>query len=106
MDLPRAVKAYFDADKGSDPEMLVSAFAADAVVEDEGCRHRGRAAIRAWWLAARARYRHVADPFQSQQDGSSVLVRARVTGDFPSSPAVLDFAFTLEKGLIATARIG
>ncbi len=106
MDLPMPVKTYFDADTGGDRETLMSVFAVDAVVEDEGMRHRGPDAIRAWWLAAKASYHHVADPVASQRDGSRVLVRARVRGDFPGSPAMLDYAFTLENGLIAAVRIG
>ncbi|WP_181703839.1 nuclear transport factor 2 family protein [Chthonobacter albigriseus] len=106
MDLPEPVKAYFDADSGADPETLVVQFAADAVVEDEGRRHRGRKAIRAWWLEAKAKYRHVAEPIDMERDGNRALVRARVSGDFPNSPAMLGFAFTLENGLIAALRIG
>lgn len=106
MDMPNAVKAYFDADAGADPAMLLSAFAAEAVVEDEGRRHRGREAIRSWWLEAKDKYRHVASPVDIERDGNVARVTARVSGRFPNSPAMLDHAFTLENGLITGVRIG
>lgn len=106
MDLPNAVQAYFHADAGADPDTIVRAFAADAVVEDEGARHHGREAIRAWWLAAKAKYRHVAEPVTAERQGDRVHVRATVRGDFPTSPAMLGFAFTLDGDHITHLRIG
>ncbi|BBE71887.1 nuclear transport factor 2 family protein [Oharaeibacter diazotrophicus] len=106
MDMPTAVRTYFDADRDADPERLARAFASDAVVEDEGRRHHGHAAIRAWWLAAQAQYRPTTEAVEVARDGDGVVVRARVSGDFPGSPAVLAFAFTLENDLITTLRIG
>lgn len=106
MDLPNAVEAYFHADAGADPETITRTFAAGAVVEDEGGRHQGREAIRAWWQAAKAKYRHVAEPVTAEQHGDRVLVRATVSGDFPTSPAMLGYAFTLDGDEIAHLRIG
>lgn len=106
MDMPTAVRTYFDADRDADPDRFVQAFALDAVVEDEGRGHRGRDAIRTWWLDSKAKYGHTAEPVDMRQDGDSVLVQARVSGDFPNSPAMLAFAFTLEQGSIAALRIG
>lgn len=106
MDMPNAVKAYFDADAGADPEALAPAFAADAVVEDEGSRHQGHDAIRAWWVAAKAKYSHVAEPVDVRRVADRIVVTARVSGRFPNSPAMLDYAFTIENGLIAAVRIG
>lgn len=105
MDLPTAVKIYFDADRGADPDPLARVFTADAVVEDEGGRHLGLDAIRAWWLGAKAKYDHVSEPVEANRTGDRVLVRARVSGRFPNSPVTLGFAFTLENGSIAALRI-
>lgn len=38
--------------------------------------------------------------------GGKIVVRARVTGDFPGSPAVLSFAFGLSGPRIRDLRIG
>ncbi|MEI2416080.1 nuclear transport factor 2 family protein [Orrella sp. JC864] len=106
MEMPPVVQAYFQADKGSDDQALAQAFAADAVVRDEGIPHEGAAAIRAWWLAAKEKYGHVAEPQESRSAHGKIHIRARVTGRFPGSPAMLDFVFTLEGGRIARLEIG
>ncbi|PTX01093.1 nuclear transport factor 2 family protein [Pararhodobacter aggregans] len=106
MNLPAAVSTYFTARAPEDGAAFAAAFAPEAIVHDEGQRHQGGPAIRDWWLAAKARYRHEAVPLEvSEQDGKT-RVRARVTGDFPGSPAVLTFAFGLRDGRIADLAIG
>lgn len=95
MELPSAVNAYFEADRGGDADALGRAFSADAVVRDEGAAHEGIEAIRAWWRAAKDKYHHVAEPVGMTGTGNEVSVRARVSGRFPGSPATLDFVFTL-----------
>lgn len=105
MDMPDIVRAYFDADGRNDPNALAAVFSADAVVEDEGARHEGIGAIRDWWVAAKEKYRHVAEPIEAAEAGDRVTVRATVAGQFPNSPATLDFAFTLKNGRIAALEI-
>jgi hypothetical protein len=105
MKLPEAVTLYFEADRQAGPEALAAALAPDAVVEDEGATHVGTEAIQAWWLAAKQKYQHVAEPFESSQAGDTVHVRARVTGHFPSSPAMLQYVFTLRGDTIVKLRI-
>lgn len=106
MDLPPAVRTYFDADKTSEIDALIEAFADDAVVKDEGRLHEGRDAIRAWWRAAKNKYHHVAEPIDATVTYSALKVRAKVTGDFPGSPATLMFRFTLVDGKIERLEIG
>ena len=105
MTLPEPIRRYFDADARGDGEALARAFAADAVVHDEGGTYRGPEAILGWWRTARAAYGATATPLgRTETDGRSV-VRARVTGTFPGSPAVLTFTFGLAGGLIADLDI-
>ncbi|WP_439817541.1 nuclear transport factor 2 family protein [Zavarzinia sp. CC-PAN008] len=99
------VEAFFDAERTNDPDALAATFAADAVVEDEGARIAGVPAIRAWWVAAKAQYNHVAEPFETLGAGDKVKVHAKVNGAFPNSPLVLRFDFTLRAGKIAALRI-
>lgn len=106
MKLPTSIEAYFAADAAQDGAALAATFAADAVVQDEGKTHRGPAAIRAWWLAAKAKYRHHAEPLDLTAAGGKTVVRARVSGDFPGSPAVLSFTFGLAGDRIRDLRIG
>lgn len=106
MQLPPAVGAYFDADQQKDEAALAAVFVKGATVRDEGAEHVGPAAIRDWWRAAKARYRHVAQPLEATQADGQTVVRARVTGEFPGSPATLTFAFTLTGDRIARLEIG
>lgn len=106
MKLPAPIRAYFDADRDGNDAAPASAFARDGVVHDEGRAHVGRDAIGAWWRSAKARYRHAAEPLEVREERGLTVVRARVTGRFPGSPAVLSFAFRLENGRIAALEIG
>lgn len=105
MDMPNSVKAYFDADRGNDPNVLGNVFSADAVVEDEGARHEGISAIRAWWVAAKEKFSHVAEPIETTAMGDTVSVRAKVTGQFPNSPVTLEFSFITKDDKIVALRI-
>lgn len=106
MKLPAPVRTFFDADKGAPDTAPIGAFASVAVVEDEGRTHVDPAAIDAWWRAAKKQYRHMAEPCEICEEQDRTLVRAKVTGQFPGSPALLTFAFRLVEGRIADLRIG
>ncbi|MGO4854765.1 nuclear transport factor 2 family protein [Phaeovulum sp. W22_SRMD_FR3] len=106
MNLPGAVHTYFSAQVPQDGEAFAAAFAPEAIVHDEGQQHRGPEEIRAWWLAAKAKYRHSAEPLDMAQRAGKTVVRARVSGDFPGSPAVLTFTFGLSGEKITELEIG
>ncbi len=106
MHLPSPIQTYFTAKAPQDGEAFAAAFAAEAVVHDEGQIHRGPEQIRAWWLAAKARYRHNAEPLDVTEVAAKTVVRATVTGDFPGSPAILTFIFGLAEGRITDLEIG
>lgn len=106
MTLPIPIQTYFAAHAPQDSAALAAAFAPDAIVQDEGAVHHGPDAIIAWWQAAKAKYRHRAEPLDMTAAGDKLLVRARVSGDFPGSPAVLTFAFGLTGDRIQDLRIG
>ncbi|WP_428685420.1 nuclear transport factor 2 family protein [Reyranella sp.] len=106
MKLPTPLQIYFEADQAGGDAAPLEAFASDAVVTDEGRTHAGHAAIAAWWRAAKEQYRHTAEPCEVREEEGLTLVRARVTGRFPGSPAMLTFAFRLADARIAALRIG
>jgi len=106
MKLPAPLQTYFEADKAGGETAPLSAFAPDAVVTDEGRTHIGHDAIAAWWRAARAQYGHTAEPCAVREEQGQTLVRARVSGRFPGSPAILTFAFRIADGKISALRIG
>ena len=105
MNLPSSIQAYFDADKSNNGEALIRTFAPDAVVNDEGQSYAGPQAIDAWWRAAKAKYQHVIEPLEISEKDNGAEVRARVTGQFPGSPATLTFAFRLKNGQITGLEI-
>ncbi|HEX2526360.1 MAG TPA: nuclear transport factor 2 family protein [Geminicoccus sp.] len=106
MNLPFPIQAYFDADKSNDRQALVHAFAPEGAVTDEGQSHVGRQAIDAWWHDAKAKYQHLIEPLEASDTDDATRVRARVTGQFPGSPALLTFMFRLKGGQITGLEIG
>ncbi len=106
MNLPLPIQTYFDADERNDADALIHAFAPDAVVTDEGQSYSGHQAIEAWWREAKAKYQHTVEPLDVVRKGDIAQVRARVTGQFPGSPATLIFAFWLRSDRIAGLEIG
>ena len=105
MKLPSPIKKYFDADGKADGAAPMSAFAVDAVVEDEGNTYRGSDAIEQWWRAAKAKTAHTAAPFAIEEKGDVTEVQAKVAGNFPGSPANLTFSFRLADDAITRLRI-
>jgi hypothetical protein len=106
VNLPSPIQTYFHADTQCDGEALIRTFAPDAVVKDEGKAHAGRQAIDAWWREVKSRYRHAIEPLAAGNTEDVISVRAKVTGQFPGSPAVLTFTFRLEGSEITRLEIG
>ena len=93
--LPKPIATYFATDRANDLDLLAEAFAADAHVHDEAHDYRGVGEIRAWKDAAYAKYQYTAEPLDATVTGNAVTVHARLTGNFPGSPATLTYIFTL-----------
>lgn len=104
LNLPEPVAAYFDADQ-RDGEAVARCFTERAVAEDEGQRHSGHAAIKAWKTAASRKYSYTCEPFSQAQTGGRTIVKTRLTGNFPGSPVDLQFIFRLERGKITHLEI-
>lgn len=106
MNLPFPIQAYFDADNRNDGVALIQAFAPDAVLRDEGRSYAGHQVIDAWWRDVKLKYRQAIEPLTVVEKDAVTSVRARVTGQFPGSPAMLTFAFRLEGDQITHLEIG
>lgn len=106
MNLPSPIRTYFEADGKPDGAAPMGAFAMDAVVTDEGKTYRGCEAIEGWWRKAKAKTRHTAEPFAISERGDVTEVRAKVSGNFPASPADLTFVFRLRDETIVGLTIG
>jgi len=99
------IAAYFKAADAALPDDVAAAFAPDAEVRDEHQTHRGRVAIAAWARDTIGRYRMKADPLESAVADDGRIVTARVTGDFPGSPLVFTYRFTLADEAITALEI-
>lgn len=106
IDLPRPIADYFAAKNRHDIDAMLAPFAADATVRDEGQAYNGHAAIRGWMEETTRRYRVTVEPTEASSDGGTWKVAALVAGDFPGSPAVLRYRFSLADERIARLEIG
>ncbi|MBL27285.1 MAG: ketosteroid isomerase [Rhodospirillaceae bacterium] len=105
MEMPKVISAYFEADRRNDADALVALFSADAVVEDERACHQGVHEIRKWWVSAKEQTHHVNEPIETTAADDRIRVRAKVSGDFPNSPVVLEFFFTIKSNKIVALEI-
>jgi ketosteroid isomerase-like protein len=106
IEVPAPIERYLAAEAAKDSEALGQCFREDAVVRDEGRVHRGVAAIEAWHREANATNGYAVEPLETASaSGRPVVVRARVTGDFPGSPAELRFHFTLSGDRILSLEV-
>ena len=58
-----------------------------------------------WKRAADAKYQYVLDPLDAFVSGTTVRLRARLTGNFPGSPVEVDYIFTLASDRITVLDI-
>lgn len=103
--LPAAVERYLRADASADEDRFSTCFAADAEVRDEARTIKGLPAIKAWKRESRQKYQYVVDPLACTQQGDTVLLTARVAGNFPGSPVELTYAFVVQDDLITSLQI-
>jgi ketosteroid isomerase-like protein len=105
VELPGPVAAYLAADKAKDPDLVAHCFTDDARVFDENHDYRGLDAIRNWKRETAAKYQYVVEPLAVAVQDETVALRARLTGNFPGSPAELNYRFTLANDKIASLEI-
>jgi uncharacterized protein (TIGR02246 family) len=103
--LPLPLATYYEAKNQHDINGMLAPFAEDAVVKDEGQEHYGRAAIRSWMEHTTRKYRVTIDVKQIELVDDRLIVSGLVSGDFPGSPAMLRYAFTLSGPKIARLEI-
>jgi hypothetical protein len=102
--LPHPIDLYVKLEN-SGAAALEECFAPDAVVRDEGHIYEGLANIEQWKAETKKKYNHRVEPLEVAQRGGKTVLTARLTGDFPGSPATLEFSFVLKDGKIASLEI-
>jgi len=104
--VPAPIATFFAGSNFHDTDAALAAFGDNAVVIEEGQTFSGLPAIRTWMDAVSAKYGVTATVTDVNQIGPVHHVEAMVTGNFPGSPAVLHFDFTLADERIAKLSIG
>lgn len=90
-----SIAIYFEVSNGGDPARLAGCFTEDALVRDERHTHQGHSAIQSWMAGTRAAFDYSVTPMKVTQDGARVTVVARVAGNFPGSPVMLEHLFLM-----------
>ena len=103
--LPKAIEAYFEADRIRSPDVIAATFTENGIVKDKGLTHRGRDAIRAWMADEAQQYSYTVEPFLIATDNGKSQVTAHAVGDFPGSPIDLRFFFVLAGDKVAELEI-
>jgi hypothetical protein len=103
--LPKAIEAYFDADRDGGPEAIAATFTENGIVKDKGQTHQGRDAIRDWMADEAQQYSYTVEPFLITIENGKIQVTAHASGDFPGSPIDLRFFFVLAGDKVAELEI-
>lgn len=105
LQLPGVVETYFKISNGGDVSGLASCFSTNATVFDESKTHEGLRAIEVWTTEARRAFIYHVQPLQALHEEDSLIVTARLAGNFPGSPVELEHTFTLAGNRICHLEI-
>jgi hypothetical protein len=105
MNLHKVVASLIEAQNSHDSEEYVRCFSPTAIVHDEGKTYKGKAEIQQWIEQSNRKYETVLKPLSYQETSAENLLTAEISGNFPGSPAILQFHLQLENGLISSLNI-
>jgi len=103
MNLHKVVASLVKAQNSHNSEAYTDCFSETAIVHDEEKTYEGKAEIRQWIEQSDREYHTELKPLGYKEQES--LLTAEVTGNFPGSPAILQFHFSLKDSLISALRI-
>jgi ketosteroid isomerase-like protein len=102
--LPQPVEAHFHAANTDDPITLLSIFAEDAVVFDDGNEYHGKAAIKEWSDRDYFGVHLKLEITNAVQDIKEIVVTAKADGNYDKTglptPLYFDFHFMVEEDKI------
>jgi ketosteroid isomerase-like protein len=94
---PGVVTRYFTAQAARDFDTLVTLFAADAVLIDDGQTMRGANEIRGWRENVASAYKYTTELLDVEIAGEGKYVaRVHLEGDFPGGTVDLRYRFTID----------
>lgn len=105
MNLPKVVLDFVNAQNNFDSEASANCFSETGIMLDEGKLYKGRIKILNLLEETNEKYQSVMKPLQYSEDGTSSVLFAEVSGNFPGSPAVLQFHFTLRDNYIEYLKV-
>ena len=103
--LPGPLGSYFDAVNREDVDAMLTPFAANAVVTDEGKARSGVLELREWIEEVTEKYHPRFEVEDMVEDGAGAVVTGLVSGTFPGSPIRLRYIFRLSEGTITHLEI-
>jgi ketosteroid isomerase-like protein len=105
LELPSPVAAYVAANARLDVDGMLTPFAADAVLRDNGAVLRGHAEIKRLLEEAVVAVKAIFTPDSMRHEDGQVVVEGPAHGDFKGSPIRFTYRFTLEDEAITALDI-
>lgn len=105
INLPATLAKYVEASNAGDTPATVKLFSESAVVQDDGEEFTGIEAIEAWIAESTRKYQAQLVPLDLLESGDHLVMRGRVSGNFPGSPLELDFDFVLSDDKITRLAV-
>jgi uncharacterized protein (TIGR02246 family) len=105
--VPDVITRYFVAQTARDFDSLLTLFAEDAVVIDEGRTRRGASEIRAWRENVATAYEYTTElrDVMASPDGK-YIAQVHLEGNFPGGTVDLRYRFTIDGDAIRELEIG
>ncbi len=105
MNLPKVVADLVKAQDNFDSVTYANCFSETAVVSDENKTYNGRKEIEDWITDANEKYKTVMKPVSFEENGTTRILKAEISGTFDGSPVVLSYHFEIIAGLIQSLKI-
>jgi ketosteroid isomerase-like protein len=103
--LPKPIADYVEANARLDVDGMLKPFAADALVLDNGSRHKGQAELRTLLEEAVVGAKAIFTPDTVRHEKGQVVVEGPAHGDFKGSPLRFTYRFSLENDAIKALEI-
>jgi ketosteroid isomerase-like protein len=105
IELPKPIADYVEANARLDVDGMLTAFATDAVVLDNGGRHEGHAELRTLFEEAVIPVQAIFTPDTVCHETGQIVVEGPARGDFKGSPIRFTYRFTLGDDAIKALEI-
>ena len=100
------IAKYVSASNKHDVKAILSCFADNATVRDEGQTLRGQKDIEGWITKTIEKYKFHVKPLGVKGTDQNPIVTVQISGTFPGSPIDLDYHFAIDKNRITSLTIG